>query len=156
MEHNIDRNNKLVYIYRLYPEKGTLRYIFSIPITYKGAGEWEVSAWNSLYKLWPKELGKRPEFIEILKYIYNSVEEEQTHGKIYMWFSMLLEKLFKVHILPYFCKLVGVFEVDRIPLYRRMFSKYFDISELKNINKVYNETELNAKYIAFIPKWEDK
>ena len=155
MEHNLERNTRLTYIYRLYPSKGTLRYAFSMPLTYRGNGEWEAHAWNSLYKLWPKDAGKMPDFIEILKYIHERIEKDRSRGKLYRWFSRLMEKLFKIHILPYFCRMVGVFEIDRLPVYRRMFGKYFDIVELYDINKEYNEAELNAKYIAFIPKWEN-
>ena len=154
MEHNLERNTRLTYIYRLYPRKGTLRYAFSMPLTYRGKGDWEAHAWNSLYKLWPKDEGKFPDFLEILKYVYEEIERDQNHGKIYKWFSRLMEKLFKIHILPYFCRMVGVFETSRLPIYRRMFNRYFDIEELYDINKEYNETELNAKYVAFILKQE--
>ena len=127
MIHNLDRNTEKTYIYRLYPEYGTLRYIFAMPISYRGNGEWEAHAWNSLTKLWPE--APLSVFPEILLWIYNELKAR--------------EKMF--------LKLTGTFEIDRLKAYRRLFRKHIELVELRQVSKVYNGSELNAVVVSMVP-----
>ena len=127
MIHNLDRNTEKTYIYRLYPEYGTLRYIFAMPISYRGNGEWEAHAWNSLTKLWPE--APLSVFPEILLWIYNELKAR--------------EKMF--------LRLTGTFEIDRLKAYRRLFRKHIELVELRQVSKVYNGATLNAVVVSMIP-----
>lgn len=125
MIHNLERDTEKTYIYRLYLEPGTLRYVFAMPISYRGNGEWEAHAWNSLTKLCPSlSLSAFPE--------------------IMVWIQQELER-----IEPTFKKLTGTFEVDRLKAYQRLFRKSFLLEELRQVTKEYNGVILNAKVVWF-------
>ena len=127
MEHFLEENTCYTYIYRLYKERGTLRYVFAMPISYRGNGEWEAHAWNSLTKLWPE--APLSVFPEILLWIYNELKAR--------------EKMF--------LKLTGTFEIDRLKAYRRLFRKHIELVELRQVSKVYNGSELNAVVVSMVP-----
>lgn len=127
MEHFLDENTCYTYIYRLYPEYGTLRYVFAMPISYRGNGEWEAHAWNSLTKLWPE--APLSVFPEILLWIYRELKAR--------------EKMF--------LKLTGTFEIDRLKAYRRLFRKHIELVELRQVSKVYNGAILQAAVVSMVP-----
>jgi len=127
LEHHLDRSTRDTYIYRLYPEYGTLRYAFALPISYRGKGEWEAYAWNSLVKLWPE--APLSLFPEILVWIYNEMRSVE----------------------PTFLALTGTFEVDRLKAYKRMFKKYIEVTELRPIKKTYNGATLDGMVVSFEP-----
>ena len=152
MIHLLERNTRRTYIYRLYPQYGTLRYVFAMPVSYRGHGEWEAHAWLSVYKLWPKDVRRPPGLPQILLWIHDELEFLQKRSWLYIKVSNFLEKFFKITYMTYFSKLTGVFEVDRIKPYQRIFGKEFEFKELMNVHKVYNGKDLVAKYIEFKPK----
>jgi hypothetical protein len=127
MVHNLTRNTDDTYIYRLYPEYGTLRYLFAMPVSYRGNGEFEAHAWNSLAKLCTGiSLGMFP---EILCWIHDELK----------------------HVDIRFKMLTGTFETDRLPAYARLFRKSVTINKLRRVWQTYNGAGLDGWTVEFIP-----
>jgi len=127
MFHGLERNTELTYIYRLYIEKNSLRYVFSMPVSYRGDGEWEAHAWNSLVKLCPSI--PMSAFPEILVWIRSEL----------------------IRVEPTFKKLTGTFEIDRLKAYARLFRRSVKIESLRPVKKTFNGAELNGMVVEFIP-----
>ena len=128
MVHSLEKNTDLTYVYRLYPYPGTLRYVFAMPITYRGGGEWEAHAWNSVYKLWPE--GPRETYLTLMLWIHEELKRTE----------------------PRFRKLTGTFEIPRYAAYERIFRRWFDFVKLRRIQKVYNDCDFDAWVVEMRPK----
>lgn len=53
MIHELTRNTENTYMYRVFDRPNTVDYKFTLPISYRENGEFEVHGWNSIKKLWP-------------------------------------------------------------------------------------------------------
>lgn len=113
MIHNLERNTKNTYIYRVYERFGTLRYIFSMPVSYRGKGEFEAHAWNSVKKLCSSV--SLFNFADGLRWIHSELKR--------------IDKRFKC--------LTGTFECDRLKAYHRLFNS-ITIVVLRQTKKSYN------------------
>lgn len=128
MVHNLIKNTTYTYIYRTYPAKGTLRYVFSMPISYRGNGEWEAHAWNPIAKLWPEA-------------------PNWAHADTLLWLHAELKK-----VEGRFVKLTGTFEIDRLKAYRRMFRKHFELHVLRGVEKYFNGALFKGAVVEIRPK----
>jgi hypothetical protein len=99
-----------------------------MPVSYRGNGEWEAHAWNSVKKL----LSDMPltAFPDAMVWIHNELKRVE----------------------PSFERLTGTFEVERMPLYKRLFRKSIEIKELRYVEKEFNGMVLKAKEVELIPR----
>ena len=129
--HSLKKNTDCTYIYRAYSEPNTLRYKFSMPVSYRDNGMWEAHAWNSVKLLWPE--APLTAFQDAMVFIISEL------GKIE----------------PRFEKLIGTFERQRLYLYERLFSR-FHLSPVGGEILCFNGVVQEAMIVEFNPKSDEE